>query len=122
MTTRVTVEGDTMLAATLHRAAAELADLSATGRGAGELVRARAASNAPKRTGRLAGSVRASASRSEVVVASGTVYAARVNYGMPSVGQPAQPFLTNALGDTQKEVVARYERAVNAAVSHVRGA
>jgi phage gpG-like protein len=122
MTTRITVEGDAMLAATLHRAAGDLADLTATGRGAGEVVRARAASNAPKRTGRLAGSVRASASRSEVVVAAGVVYAARVNYGMPSVGQPAQPFLSDALGDTQREVGARYERAVNTAVSHVRGA
>lgn len=122
MTTRITVEGDTMLAATLRRAAGELGDLASTGRAAGEIVRARAASNAPKRTGRLSGSVTAAATRTEVVIASGVVYAARVNYGMPSVGQPAQPFMSDALGDTQKEVVARYERAVNTAVSHVRGA
>jgi phage gpG-like protein len=120
--TSVTVEGDKRLVATMHAAADDLNDLTSTGRGAGGVVRARAASNAPKVTGRLSGSVRVSASATEVVVASGLVYAARVNYGMPSVGQAAQPFMTDALGETEREVVARYERATAAAISHVKGA
>lgn len=122
MSESITVEGERELVATLHRAAADLADMGTTNRGVGEVLRARAASNAPKVTGRLAGSVRVKVTATETVVASALVYARRVNYGMPSVGQPAQPFMTDALGDTQREIVARYERAIGAAISHVRGA
>lgn len=122
MTDTISVTGDTMLAATLHNAARQLDDMAATNRQAGEVVRARAASNAPKRTGRLAGSVRVSASGHEAVVSSSVVYAARVNYGMPSVGQVAQPFMTNALASTASASVDKYEARVNAIVRTIRGA
>lgn len=122
MANRVIVTGDKMLAATLHNAARQLVNMTSTHAQAGEVVRARAASNAPKRSGRLAGSVRASASSDEVEVSSSVVYARRVNYGMPSVGQAAQPFMTNALRDTEREVVGRYAKATGQAVAQVKGA
>jgi phage gpG-like protein len=120
--TSITVEGDERLTATLHHAADDLADMSSVGGSAGEVVRARAASNAPKVTGRLAGSVRASATSSEVVVASTLVYAGRVQYGMPSVSQPAQPFMSDALRETERAVVDLYARRCDHAMSQVQGA
>lgn len=122
MSTSITVEGDERLRATMSHAADDLADMATVGRSAGEVVRARAASNAPKVTGRLAASVRASSTASEVVVASSIAYAARVNYGMPSVSQPAQPFMSDALRDTESAVIAMYSRRVDGAISHIRGA
>jgi len=118
----VTVVGDKRLAATMANATRMLADMSSAHKEAGEVVRARAASNAPKRTGRLAASVTASASAGEVVVASALPYARRVNYGAPSVGQAAQPFMTNALADTQSATLTKYNRRCQVAMAQVKGA
>jgi len=119
---RTTVEGDAALKATTRHAADEIGDLDSTGRAAGEVVRARAASAAPKVSGRLAGSVRVVASAQEVVVASDLVYAPRINFGWPAGGLAAQPFLTDALADTERAITDQYERRVNAIVGGIRGA
>lgn len=118
----MTVEGDERLRATMHAAADDIGDMSSTGRAVGELVRVRAATTAPKLTGALASSVRASETSGEVEIASDLVYAARVNFGAPSVGQAAQPFMTDALADTENLITEAYERDVARAVSQVKGA
>jgi len=117
------VEGSERLAATCRDAGDELADMEAANRTVGELVRGRAATDAPKVSGRLAGSLRVSSvTKSEVVVASDLVYAAPINFGWPARNISAQPFMSNALNESEKFVLQTYEARVGAAVSGVKGA
>jgi phage gpG-like protein len=119
---RTEIIGDKRLAATMRSAAIQIQDMESTNKGIGERVRARASSNAPKVTGRLAGSVRASASSREVVVASSLEYAGVIERGKPSVGTPAQPFMANAMRDTERQNVDDIERRVNLACAQIKGA
>lgn len=122
-TTPLTVEGDERLAATARHAADELRDMDTANRAVGEIVRARAASDAPRVSGRLAGSVVvASVSSTEVVIAATEVYAPPINYGWSARNIVAQPFMTNALNETQSAAIDIYGRRVNDAVSHIKGA
>ena len=118
----ITVEGDETLAATTRHAADELADMAGENRAAGEVVRARAASNAPKVSGTLAGSITVQASAVGVVVAATAIYAARINYGWPAGGLAAQPFMTDALADTERAIIDTHGRRVNTVVGGIRGA
>lgn len=117
----MTLDGDERLEATARHAADDLEDMTTTGRGVGELVRARAASNAPKVTGFLAGSVVVeSVDRLEVVIAATAEYANIIEFGR--TGVPAKPFMRNAMRDTQTATVEAYERKVSSSVSNVKGA
>lgn len=118
----VTVVGADRLAMTMRAAAHDLADMSTSNRAVGEVVRARAASLAPKVTGRLAGSVRPSYDGGEVVIASGLVYAPPINYGWPAHNIVAQPFMVNAVEDSRTAVVARYSSDVGQAIKQIKGA
>jgi phage gpG-like protein len=119
----ITVDGDERLAATAREAADDLGDMTTTNRGVAEIAKARAAGNAPRITGRLAGSVRvASVTALEVVIAADAEYSAFVNYGVPSRGQVAQPFMTDALRDTQTEIVHAYASRVDSITHDIKGA
>jgi hypothetical protein len=118
----MTVEGDERLAMTARAAARDLADMDTANRAVGEVVRARAASKAPKVTGRLAGSVRADATASEVVVYSDLAYAPPINYGWPAHNIAAQPFMSDALNEATNLIVDRYANEVADDVRQVKGA
>lgn len=118
----MTLEGDERLTSTARHAADELGDMSAPGRAVGEMTRARAASNAPKVTGYLAGSVIVqSVNRLEVVIAATAEYSNIVESGRPSVGVPAKPFMANAMRDTQAAAEAAYAKQVSDTVDNVKG-
>ena len=117
----MTVDGDERLAATSRAAAADLADMDTANRAVGEVVRARAASNAPKVSGALASSLRADSTAVDVVVYSTLAYAAPINFGWPARGIASQPFITNALNDAQAMVEAQYAAKVGKDISQVRG-
>lgn len=123
MTTQpaVSVDGDEDLARTTRAAADDLADMDSANRAIGELVRARAASAAPKLTGALAGSVRASATATEIEVVSDLVYAPVINNGWPGHNISAQPFMTSALNAATATIVDRYADETSQAVSHIHG-
>lgn len=117
----MTVEGDERLAATARKAADDLDDMSTTGRGVAETIRARAASNAPKVTGYLSGSVVVAAvGKLDVEIAATAEYSNVVEYGHQDV--PAKPFMANALRDSQALIVAAYSRDVADTVDNVKGA
>lgn len=119
----VSVEGDERLASTCRHAADELGDMDTANRAVGELVRARAAGNAPRVSGRLAGSVRvASVSALDVVIASDLVYAPVINFGWPAHNIVAQPFMTNAMSETQNAAVDLYAARVNGITRDIKGA
>ena len=122
MTQKSELVGATRLRATMAVAAARMAELDAAEAAAGRLIEQRARGLAPKRTGRLASSVRATPGEGEVSVSSSLVYAGVIEYGWAAHGISAHPFLVPAAHASEPVWVRYYETDVNAALELVKGA
>ena len=123
--TTVRVIGLDRLVRTLNKAQVDLTDLKDANKRAGEIVADDAIIRVPRRTGRLAGTIRASrqAKRAQVVAGRSSVpYAAPIHWGWPSRGISAQPFLSDAARSTEPTWVAAYQDDVQAALDKVKGA
>ena len=118
----VTVVGDTRLRATLAVAAERLDHLETAGQSASRLIMQAARGRAPKRTGRLAGSLSADADGTEAEVSAGAVYAGVIHYGWAAHGISANPFLVPVAESTQSVWIRSYQAEVVAAISIVKGA
>lgn len=114
------VEGARELEASLDRVADSLDDMPAAGTKAGQIVKGRAASNAPVDTGALARSIYADAGPAEVIVGARERYAPFQEYGTSTV--PASPYLRPALDAATGEIVAAYTAEVQKKLETVRGA
>jgi HK97 gp10 family phage protein len=114
------VEGADALAASLSRVGAELDNLEAAGTKVGQLVKARAQSNAPVNTGALVRSIRAEATGTTVNVGAYTRYAAFQEFG--TVYVPASPYLRPALESATTEIVAAYTEEIQSKLETVKGA
>jgi hypothetical protein len=125
----VTVEGADTLARTLKAAARDLADLTDANRAVAGRLRDAGARTAPRRTGRLAGSVRALAPTADTVtVVAAAPYAKPIHFGVgPRVGLRgphnirSRPWLYAVLTDRTGQVVGVYADAVDSALGKVRG-
>jgi hypothetical protein len=125
----VEVKGADRLASTLREFARSLDDLSDANRRAGEAIGSAARGRVPKRTGRLAGSMRIDAAPKDVSVAFGAVHAAPIHWGVgPRVGLRGPHniaptlFLTGALAASEDEVADIYVEAIDRRMGKVRGA
>ena len=126
----MTVQGADVLARTLHTAARELRDMRSTNRLVGVRLVSAGRGGAPRRTGRLAGSVRAlppTTDAADVVATAG--YAGPIHFGVgPRIGLrgphniKARPWLYTALDSQRDPIVSEYADAVDTALSKVRGA
>jgi phage gpG-like protein len=119
---QVEVVGDTRLRATLHAAGAALAHMDAANQATARLVQQRARGAAPKRTGRLAGSLVATATGDTARVSSGLVYAGVQHYGWAAHGISAHPFLVPVAEASQAVWIRTYEAQINQTLSMVKGA
>lgn len=118
----VTVVGDTRLRATLAAASASLAHLDTANQATSRLVQQRSRGAAPKRSGRLAGSLVATAKGDEARVASGLVYAGVQHYGWSAHGISPHPFLVPVAEATEPVWIRTYETQVKAILNTVKGA
>ena len=117
---RVQLLGGDHLAATAAAAARDLDDLSGASRQAGAQLARAAAAAAPRRTGALAGSVRAvDAGPAGVTVQTGVRYATYVEFGTRWT-RPTY-FLTRTLTGQADPVTDTYAAAVDHAVAKVKG-
>jgi hypothetical protein len=99
---RLVLEGDTRLVATLGNAARDVADLRDGFDAAGQIVAAAGAAEAPVLTGALAGSLRgARAGRNAATITSPLVYAGPVHWGRPAHNMAANPFVLRAADLTE---------------------
>jgi len=114
------IVGADALAASLHRVAGELDDMTRPGQAAGQTVKQRAASNAPVRTGALARSIYANAGPDEVQVGATARYAGYQEYG--TVNTPASPYLRPALEASTGQVLEAYTNEVESLMGTVKGA
>lgn len=93
-------------------------ELRQANRDAANIVRDRARSNAPRRSGALARSVGTRAGQREAYVKAGTAsrvpYAGVIHFGWPRRNIRPQPFLYRAVDERRAEVIATYEERLNA--------
>ena len=117
----VTLEGGTNLQATLRAQARGLADLSVPNKRAADIIVTAARMRAPRRSGRLAGSLRGSGEPDAAVVEAGPVYAPVQEYGWPRRHIPAQPFLVNSADATESAWTSTYQADLQDRLDHVKG-
>lgn len=121
----IRVQGARELRASLRRMGADLADLKAANARAAAIVAAAAAARAPRRTGRLAGSIRGNRAvgRAQVLGGGARVpYAGPIHWGWPSHHIEPQPFASEAAQATEPTWLPAYQQDIDAAVARVHGA
>lgn len=120
----IRVEGAKELRRTLKRAGDDLGDLKSAHAEAAGIVTAASRMRAPKRTGRLAASVRGSGAATTATIRAGrssVPYAGPIHWGWPARNIPANPFIANAAQDTEPVWARRYEAAVEKILHRIKG-
>lgn len=120
---RADVKGTDTLTRTMHAAGDDFDDLSDPALVAGRIIAARASATAPRLSGRLAGSIRATRSRTGAVdIGSPLPYAAPIHWGWRARGIIGRPFLSEAGTATEPQWIKAYEDYVDATIDQVKGA
>lgn len=125
----VRIEGAAQLRRTLKQAGGDLAQLKAANQAAALTVAEHAAILAPRRTGRLARTIRASGTNTAGVVRTGNnrksvggvPYAGPIHWGWPARNIPANEFVTEAAEATEPVWLGAYEAAMLDAINNVKG-
>jgi len=120
----VRVDGARELRRTLKAAGDDLEDLKHVHATVAKYVALRAAATAPRKSGRLAGSVRGSQAKTSATVRGGGArvpYANPIHWGWPHRHIAANPFLVNAAHQTEPTWTKYYLREVERILSHVHG-
>lgn len=121
MVATVKVVGEAELVRTMDRATKALPHLPSEE--AARIVAARAQRVAPRRTGRLAASVRASAGVNGAgTITSPLVYAVPIHWGRPAHNIDANPFVERAAKETEPEWTKALEHQGQKVCDGVRGA
>jgi phage gpG-like protein len=107
---------------TMAKAGEELQDLQTANQRAGAMVAAMAARSAPRRSGRLAGSIRAERTRGGATITSGLAYAGAIHWGWPSRHIDPQPYITLAAQATEDQWLKLYEQEIDRTLEKVKGA
>ena len=105
----------------MAQAGDELLDLSAVNRRVGDLVLSRARPRTPVRSGRLVGSLSATADAGSVEMGSSLVYAGPIHNGWPARHIAANPFLTDAARSSQDQWVGLYADELDDIIAGVKG-
>lgn len=120
----VVVEGRQELVRTMRAAGADLRDLNRANRAAADVVAPESAARTPRRTGTLAGTVRAAGTRTMAAVRVGSravPYAGPILFGWPGHHIEPQPGAVDALADTEDRWRPVYEQAVANIVAKIKG-
>lgn len=121
----VRVEGLATLTRTMRKAGEDLGDLKDANARAAAIVISAAAGMAPRRSGRLAGTLRSSrvAGRARILAGRASVpYGPPIHWGWPARGIRAQPFISEAARATEGTWLPLYLADVQSALDKVRGA
>lgn len=112
----IEVVGSRELRKALRAAAGDLDDLKAAHAAAAAVVETRATAEVPRRSGRLASSIRSSGQAAGGVVRSGKAsvpYAGPIHFGWRAHNIEPNPFLYDALDAKRAEVIETYETAID---------
>jgi hypothetical protein len=120
MATDVQMVGAEQLQSTLRRAGQKVQDMSAAN---GEVAAlAASAAQPPRRTGRLAGSIRPTPSATEAAVSVAQPYAGPIENGWPAHNISATHFLRDAFDSIRSAADDIYAKAGQAVLDDVKGA
>lgn len=122
MPNRVTVTGTDTVARTMRKAGRDLSDLSGANQAAAEIFAALARARAPHVTGALAAQTVAVATKEGAGIANELPYFGPIHYGWPQRNIAAQPYVDEAVAESQDQWVAVYEKAAQSAADSVKGA
>lgn len=126
MADQLRVIGGRNLRRTLAKAGIDLAELKATNAKVAGIVATRGRGMAPVGpTGRLAGSVRPSGTKTQAVVRAGFArvpYAGPIHWGWPKRNIEAQPFLSEAATSTEATWQDVYMTFIEKVINQVEGA
>jgi hypothetical protein len=123
--TGIRIEGLDELARSMRRAGQDMTELKEAHTRAAAIVADRAAELAPRRSGRLAGSIRPAkqAKRARIMAGGAKVpYANPIHWGWPSRNIAASMFMVDAAQQTEPEWTKAYFEDVQAILDKVRGA
>lgn len=112
----VTLTGGAELVVSLAAVADGLGHLDDAARAASEALVADARGRAPKATGALARSLRATVSNGAASVGTPVSYGLPVHFGVPSRNQRPQPFLAAAIRSQDAAMLTAYTRDVQALI------
>lgn len=120
----IRVEGASELRRTLKRAGDDLGDLKSAHGDAAGIVTAASRTRSPKRSGRLAASVRGSGAATTATIRAGRAsvpYAGPIHWGWPARNIPANPFIADAAKATEPLWTREYEQAVEKILHRIKG-
>lgn len=120
----IEVEGAARLRRTLKRAGVGVQDLKDAHKKVAELVAEHSAPIAPRRTGRLAGTTRASGTATAAIVRAGrksVPYAGPIHWGWKARGIKAQPWISQAAEKEFDPAQTIYLQALEAIIATVEG-
>lgn len=120
--TQLRIEGVETLVATMRSAADKLRDLKEANDKTAALVVSQARAVAPRRSGRLASSLRAASVTGGAQIEATAPYGAPIHWGWPSRHIEPNPFVTYAAQTTEAQWTRFYEQAVDRTLETVKGA
>jgi hypothetical protein len=118
------VDGARELRASLKRAGVGVQDLKDAHRKVADMVAAEAEPKAPRRSGRLAGTMRAAGTQSAAIVRVGrssVPYAGPIHWGWEARGIKAQPWIAEAADREFEPAQQLYLQALEAIIATVEG-
>lgn len=121
---QVQVIGEKELRRTLKKAGEDLGDLKDVHQRVGNFVAEIARGLAPKRSGAMAGTIRAARTASGVTIKAGGArvpYVNPIHWGWPKRNIEAQPFLSDAATSSETQWVAMYEEELDKIIERVEG-
>lgn len=125
MAAPVRVDGARQLRASLKRAGVALDDLKEANAKVAAYVAQLANARAPRRTGRLAATLRGNRAAGRARVSAGTAaipYAGPIHWGWEARNIDPQPWITEAAQDSQTVWLAQYSAELDNIVSQIEGA
>lgn len=109
----------------MRAAGVELAELKAVHSEVAALVAQRAKVRTPRRSGRLASTVRGNKAAARATVSAGRAavpYANPIHWGWPARGIEAQPWLSDTATDTEPQWLRLFEAGIRQAIDDIEGA
>lgn len=120
------VEGARRLRSTLRQAGVRASQMRAVNKAAADIVVGAGRISAPRRTGRLAASVRnAGSTPSTAIISAGRAsvpYGGPIHWGWPARRIPAQPWLSLAAQATEPRWITEYHDHMDQLIRSVEGA
>lgn len=121
----VKVEGTRQLRSTLRRAGDDLTDMKAAHKASAEIAARASEALAPKRSGKLAATIRAAGTKTAGIIRAGFArvpYAGPIHWGWFARGIKPQPFMSQGAQDSEGRWVRVYEDYLQDALDKVKGA